>query len=163
MSIRQDKVLDPSGKKGKYSFVERGDAISIIAHDSDGGVFLLKEFRYPVQKTLWQLPAGHIEKGMSLLANAKKELKEETGMTAKKWKKLGSFYIHSGLENTLLHVFLAGELNKEKLCMHNQEDNEQIEHLQKISLPKLKKMIRKNRIQCGWSLASLNLFFLFQK
>ena len=157
--LRKDRVINPGGKEQHYSVMQMGDAVGIIAQDTDGGIFLLQEYRYPIQKVVWQLPAGRQEKNLSLLENAQKELKEETGITAKKWTALGSFYLHASVEETQGHIFLAQELDTTRFGHEQQEDNELILDIKKIPLEKIKQMIRKNEIQCGWTLAGLNLFF----
>lgn len=163
MRIRKDEVINPGGNRQHYAFVENRDAVGIIAQDGDGGIYLLQEYRYPIKQTVWQLSAGHIEQGLSILENAKKELKEETGITAQKWKELGSFYMHGSLETMQGHIFLAQELNKTRMGHRGQDDNEMILEVEKIPLNKVKEMIRKNEIQCGWTLAALNLFFMHEE
>lgn len=160
MKLRNDNVISPGGKNTTYSFVERNDGIAIIAQDKDGSIYLIQEYHYPIQETVWQLPAGHAEKEYSVEGNAQKELLEETGIQAKEWKNLGYYFIHSGVENTRLHVYLARDLHYEKVATHGQEADEMIMHVEKIPIEKIKEMIQNNTIKCGWTLASLNLFLL---
>lgn len=163
MRIRKDEVFNPGGKRQHYAVVEIGDAVGIIAQDADGGIYLLREYRYPVQETLWQLPAGRLEKEMGILENAQKELKEETNITAKKWKSVGKFFLHASVETTQGFIFHATELETSKMDFGHQDDNELILGVEKIPLEKVKQMIADNEIKCGWTLAALNLFFAQQK
>ncbi|QQR92302.1 MAG: NUDIX hydrolase [Candidatus Iainarchaeum archaeon] len=156
--LRHDQVVAPDGSNTTYTFIEKPDCVAIIARNRDGGIYLIREYRYPVQQTLWQLPAGGFEKGLTFQENAQKELKEETGITAQKWEKLGHIFIHPGSESTCMHVFLAQELDEKNVGTHGQETNEAIEHIEKISPQKLDQLIRDNAIVCGWTLAALNLF-----
>lgn len=109
-----------------------------------------------------QLPAGVIDTD-DILRQAKKELIEETGIVAEKWKKIGGFYVAPGHETTYINVFLAAELNLDGLKTDNQENDEAIQGVIKISQPKLKQMILNGKIECGITLAALNLFFLRYK
>ena len=163
LRLRKDRVLNPGRKEQDYSVIEIGDAVGIIAQDADGGIYLLREYRYPVKQTVWQLPAGRKETELDLLANAKKELKEEPNITAKKWKKIGSFYLNASIETTQGHIFHATELDTTKMDFRHQEDNELILGIEKTPLEKMKQMIAHNEIKCGWTLAALNLFMTQQK
>ena len=115
MRVRKDEVINPGGKKQSYAYIENSDAVAVIAQDDDGGIYLLQEYRYPVKKVLWQTPAGHLEKELNLLENAKKELKEETGISAHEWKHLGCFHMHASMETMQGNVFLAKNLDKTRM------------------------------------------------
>ncbi len=97
------------------------------------------------------------------MGQAKKELIEETGIVARKWKKLGGFYVAAGHETTYIYVFLATELNLTGIKTENQENDEAIQGVIKVCQSKLKKMILDGEIECGITLAALNLFFLRDK
>lgn len=159
IKVREDAVVRPDGKKGIFGFLEKYPGVFIIALDSDNSVFLNEEYRYPIKKSLLQLPAGVVD-GENILKNAKKELREETGITAKKWKRLGGFFVAPGHETTFINVFLATGLDKASLKTSAQEGDESILRVVKIKIPRLKKMIGRNEIECGLTLASLNLFFI---
>lgn len=158
IKVREDSVIRPDGKKGIYGVLDKYPGVFIIALDEDGSVFLVEEYRYPIRKAVWQLPAGVIDGG-NILENAKRELKEETGITAKSWKKLGSFYVAPGHETTFITVFLAEKLNISNLKTTMQEGDESILKITKVKIADLKKMIKKNKIVCGLTLAAFNLFF----
>jgi ADP-ribose pyrophosphatase len=162
IKVHEDTVIRPDGKQGIYSFLEKFPGCFIVALDKEGFVYLLKEFRYPLQKNIIQLPSGVIASN-DILGQAQKELYEETGITAKKWEKLGSFYVAPGHETTSINVFLATELNLSDLKIDNQEGDEDILEILKISIPVLKQMILDGKIVCGLTLAALNLFFLNYK
>jgi 8-oxo-dGTP pyrophosphatase MutT (NUDIX family) len=112
-----------------------------------------------LKKSFLQIPAGTAD-SKDVFQQAKKELLEETGIEAVKWEKLGGFYQGIGHETTYANIFLAQELDLSGLKIDNQESNEGIEEIIKVSLPKLKKMILKGEIECAMTLAAFNLFFL---
>ncbi len=159
IKVREDSVIRPDGKKGIFGLLEKFPGVFIIALDKDTSVFLNEEYRYPVKKVILQLPAGVIE-GENILKSAKRELREETGIIARRWKKIGGFYVAPGHETTFINVFLAEELDISGLKTEFQEGNESILKVVKIKAPDLKKMIKKNQIKCGITLAALNLFFM---
>jgi len=162
IKLHKDSVFKPNGKEGLYVFLEKESANFIIAQDENNFVYLIKEYRYPIKKDILQLPAGVID-NENILEQAKKELHEETGITAKKWKKLGGFFVAPGHETTYINVFLATELNLSGLGTDNQENDESIQEVIKVSITELKQMILDEKIECGPTLAALNLFFLRYK
>jgi 8-oxo-dGTP pyrophosphatase MutT (NUDIX family) len=157
IKIHEDQVFRPDGQKGIYGYLEKTPGIVVIAQDSDGSIYFVHEFRYPVQQTLLQLPMGVIERP-SALAQAKKELAEETGIVAQKWQKIGRFYLAAGHETCYMEAFLATGLNTSRVVTQNQEGDEAIQGITKIPPLKLKRLIRQGQIRCGVTLSALTLF-----
>ncbi|MDO8529095.1 MAG: NUDIX hydrolase [bacterium] len=156
----EDSVIQPNGKKGIYSVVERKPANFIIPYDSKtDSIYLLKEFRYPLQKEIWNIPAGAIEKGETELGSAKKELFQETGIKARKWKKLGKVYSSPGHLRSHLNVYVATNLNFSQLGLDKLEGDESILEIKSFKISTIKKMMAENKIVCGPTLASLGIFF----
>lgn len=159
IKVREDAVVRPDGKRGIYGFLEKAAGNFIIAIDNHNFIYLINEYRYPVKKIILQLPAGVID-SKNIVHEAKKELYEETGIVASRWKKIGGFYVAPGHETTYINVFVAEKLDLSKLKVSNQEGNEGIIKITRTSLPKLKKIVLQGKIKCGITLAALNLFFL---
>ena len=157
--IYEDDVIKPDGKKGIYGFLERPLCNFIIAMDNNDCVYLINEFRYPLQKNILQLPAGGID-NRDIIEQAKKELFEETGIIATKWERLGGFYVAPGHETSYINVFLAQDLDISKLKTSWQENDEAILEIIKVTLPELRDMLVAGKIECGITIAALNLFFL---
>jgi ADP-ribose pyrophosphatase len=70
----------------EYFFLDKKPTVFIITETEDKKIVLVKEYRYPIKQTIWQLPAGMVEDGNEL-SFAKKELLEETGLKARSWHK----------------------------------------------------------------------------
>ena len=162
IKIHEDTVFRPDGKQGIYAFLEKPVGNFVIALDKNNSIYLINEYRYPLQKNILQLPAGVIENG-DILQQAQKELHEETGILAEKWENLGGFYVAPGHETTYINVFLATELNLAGLKTGNQENDEAIQGVTHVGRSELKQMILNGKIECGLTLAALNLFFLRYK
>jgi 8-oxo-dGTP pyrophosphatase MutT (NUDIX family) len=158
MEVQEDKVLRPDGKEGIYGFIIKSPGVYVIAHDQDDSIYFINEYRYALKKTILQLPVGTIDGKSSVLENAKRELLEETGIQAKKWTELGKYFVAPGHETTYEYVALAENLDTSKLNI-NQEGDESIEEIVRLSIAEVKKMIRDNKIECGLTLSALNLFF----
>jgi len=138
-----------------YYFLSKKPAVFIIAKDINNKVALIEEFRYPVRKNILQLPAGMVEEGSSLTA-AKRELYEETKIIAKSWKKLATFYVASGHEDTQIIVYQAKSLKVER----NTTLEKDIKSIKWYSNTEIKNLIRQNKIECGITLASLVNYFI---
>ena len=82
----------------------------MMAVDDRKRILLVRQYRLPARTYLWELPAGKLDKGETPLQAAKRELMEETGYHAKKWKKLASFYPSPGYVAEKMTIFLATEL-----------------------------------------------------
>jgi len=158
IKVREDTVVHPDGEKGIYGYIEKDTGAFIIALDNDDSVFIVKQHRYPIKKTILDLPGG-VTGDSNVLKNAKKELYEEAGIKAKKWERLGGFYVGPGHETTFMHVYLATKLDTTELASIFQEGDEAISEVVKIKIPRLKNMIKNGQIECGITMASLNLFF----
>ena len=159
LKLYEDKVIQPNGLEGIYSYLDKGKGVFVIAQDKDQGIYMLEEYRYVIKKSVIQLPAGG-SKDKDTMNDAKRELKEETGIMAKTWKFLGNFYVAPGHETATIDVYLATDLDTSNIKISEQEEDESILDIKKISLEKLKEMIRANKIECGITLAALNLFFV---
>ena len=140
--------------------VQKGPGVAVVAVNDAGRIYLVRQYRYTLDDVFYELPAGAIHKGESALASAKRELWEEIGLKAVKWKRLGNFYTALGHENAEIIVYLARDLKHPKASNLNQQHDESILEITTLSPAEVKRMIRANRIHCGITLAALNLYFL---
>lgn len=160
IKIIEDQVIRPDGQPGIYAYMNKGNGSFVIAMDKDTSIYLIEEYRYPIKKTVLQLPAG-MTNGSDSLNCAKRELFEETGINAKNWQRLGGFYQGPGHETIYDDIYLATDLDKSKVNTTLQEADESILNIIKVSLPQLKDMVKNNQIECAMTTAALNLFFLY--
>ena len=87
--VREDQVIQPDGKESIYGVVEfKNIAIGVLPIDSEGFVHLVGQFRYPIDRYSWEIPEGGCPEGEDPLAAAKRELLEETGLSASNWEEL---------------------------------------------------------------------------
>jgi len=105
--VKKQKILLPNGKEREYSIVER-QPISVIFPISDKlELYLISQFRYLFDKKILEAVAGHIDEGETPLEAAKRELKEETGITASDWKEILELETSASVIKSSVHVFLA--------------------------------------------------------
>jgi ADP-ribose pyrophosphatase len=105
-------------------------------------VLLVRQYRLPAAQYMWELPAGKVDEGETVAQAAKRELIEETGLRAKKWKKLTSFYPSPGFIQEKMTIFLATGLTQGEA---SPMDDERIE-TRWFAKKELGEMIRKNKI-----------------
>lgn len=144
MTVREDQVEFTQGKQGIFGVVEKSDFVMIIPF-ADGHIYLVKQYRYPIQRDVWEFPAGMYEKDpmIDVMELAKRELAEETGLRAGEMKKIGFLYEADGYCTQGFHIFLATELveGQQKL-----EDSEHGMTVGKFTIAELEKMISSGEI-----------------
>ena len=105
-----DRAIDPDGFEIKRAIVQHAGSAVMMPVDARGRILLVRQYRLPARQYLWELPAGRVDEGEKLLAAARRELAEETGYRAKKWKKLVEFFPSPGFLAEKMTIFLATEL-----------------------------------------------------
>ena len=88
--VRFDTVRLPNGKEGTREVVEHPGGVAILAIDSTDRVLLVRQYRYPFERVLTEIPAGKREPGEPPFITAQRELQEEVGVTADTWTELGT-------------------------------------------------------------------------
>lgn len=89
ISVREDKVIRPDGKRGIFGVVTMKPGVSILPVDKDGNVFLTKEYHYGIEKVTVEAVSGGIDNNETKEEAAKRELREEVGLTSNRWTYLG--------------------------------------------------------------------------
>lgn len=114
VSVREDKVIRPDGKNGIFGVVTMLPGISVLPIDNKNFVYLTSEFHYAIGKNSLEVISGGIDKKEKILAAAKRELLEETGIKAKKWKNLGVVNPFTTVIKSPATLFLAQDLSFSK-------------------------------------------------
>src|SRR5215468_9879683 len=108
VSVRRDLVRMPDGDAVGREAVEHPGAVGILALDEEGQVLLIRQYRHPVGRMLWEIPAGLRDvDGEPPLATARRELLEEAGYLAADWQVLADFFTTPGITSERLRVYLA--------------------------------------------------------
>jgi ADP-ribose pyrophosphatase len=157
--VLRDRLIEPGGREGVRDIIRHNGSVVILAVDSSKNkknpwIVVERQYRHAAQQFLWELPAGKLEVGEDPLAGAKRELEEETGYQAKKWKPLVEYYASPGFLGESMKVFLAEGLVAGEA---HPEDDEQIE-LRLVKLSDVLKMIKKGAILDGKTLTSVLLY-----
>lgn len=102
-----DQVEYASGRRAIREVAEHPGGAVAVPLTPAGDLILIKQFRYPVKKFLFELPAGKLDPGEEPERCARRELEEETGFISDRWERIASIYTTPGFCDELLHIFLA--------------------------------------------------------
>jgi len=111
--VTTDQVLEPTGVRGRRDIVRHTGWVVILAVDethSEPRLLLVRQYRHAAQQYLWELCAGRMDKGENELTAAKRELLEETGYSAGRWKRILKFYASPGFVAETMSIYLATSL-----------------------------------------------------
>lgn len=106
-SVNEEEALEPGGLRIKRAIVRHGPSAVMMPVDAKGRVLLVRQFRLAAGALLWELPAGRVDEGETVLAAARRELVEETGYRARTWRKLVAFYASPGYVAETMTIYLA--------------------------------------------------------
>ena len=119
--VTLDQAELPNGSLAAREVVYHPGGVAVLALDEDHNVTLVRQFRYPIQRELLELPAGKLDHGAEeRLLGAQRELSEETGLEAGKWTYLGYTLASPGFCDEALHMYLAQDLKR--VGQHLDED-----------------------------------------
>jgi ADP-ribose pyrophosphatase len=157
--VVRDRLIEPGGKEGVRDVVRHNGSVVILAVDNskskkDPWIVMERQYRHAANRFLWEVPAGKLEPGEDPLAGAKRELEEETGYRAKKWKELVEYYASPGFLGESMKVFIAEGLMPGDA---RPEDDELIE-LRLVKMSELLTTIEKGGIMDGKTLSSVLLY-----
>ncbi|MFC7391488.1 NUDIX domain-containing protein [Scopulibacillus cellulosilyticus] len=121
IKVKVDDVTLPDGGKSKREIVEHPGAVAIIALNPEGKLLLVKQFRKPLEKVIYEIPAGKLEPGEDPKETALRELEEETGYQCEEMNHVISFYTSPGFANELVHIYFTDSLKKGKQQLDEDE------------------------------------------
>lgn len=141
-------------QKGEYHYVFTLGSSMVIPITSNNKILLVNQYRYLNQKESLEFPCGSISAGLTTIENAQKELREESGYSAKNLDFVAEFSPYTGASNEICSVFLGTELTKSPLPNDETEEFEIVE----LSFDQLDDMIKNNLIWdgltiCAWTLS----------
>ena len=142
--VTEDTAEDETGFQIHRSIVQHPGSAVMMAVEEDR-VLLVRQFRLPAGKSLWEIPAGKVDEGETPLEAAKRELVEETGYHADNWKELIHYYPSPGYINERMTLYLATGLTAGEATPM---DDERIE-VKWFTREELRAMIQSNEIEDG--------------
>ena len=113
LHVFRDGVALPNGNTSVREVIAHVEAVCVVPVDAEGNVILERQYRYPVDAVITEIPAGKLDKaGEDPLEGAKRELREETGLTADKWTDLGLFVPAAAYCAETIRMYLAEDLHQ---------------------------------------------------
>lgn len=142
LNLRRDTVELENGDKATREVIEHPGGVSILALDEHDNILMVRQFRYPTEKCIWEIPAGKRSPGEDPKECGMRELEEETGFTANSFELLGTLYPTPAYCTEVIYIYLAKDLvpSAQKL------DEDEFLTVQPMSVEKVKDMILSGEI-----------------
>jgi len=123
--VREDKVIRPDGEQGIYGVVHfRNTAVGVLAMEEDDSIYLVGQYRYTLERYSWEIPEGGCPEGEEPLSAARRELEEETGLSASHWERLGEAHLSNSVTDELAVWYVAKGLTQGE---HRREGTEELQ------------------------------------
>lgn len=153
IALEEHQVINPAGGKGIYGKVHfKNKAVGVIPVDEHGNTWLVGQYRYTLNEYSWEIPEGGSPLESNPLESAKRELKEETGITANKWQQLIHMHTSNSVTDEEVFIFLAEELSFGK---NELEETEADLVVKKIPLKEALQMAMDGEITDSLSVAAI--------
>ncbi|MGA2348618.1 MAG: NUDIX hydrolase [Candidatus Sulfotelmatobacter sp.] len=153
-SVTTDDVQEPNGVRARRDVIHHSGSVVVLAVDDSSAtprVLLERQYRHAATDYLWELPAGRIDPGEHELKAAQRELLEETGYTASKWRRILKFYASPGFVAETMSVFLATGLRAGEA----QPEEDEIIYKRMVPLPAAVRMVIRGTIRDGKTISSV--------
>lgn len=151
--VEEHQVINPGGGNSIYGKVHfKNRAIGIVPLDSEMNTWLVGQWRYTLNEYSWEIPEGGGPLNIDILESAQRELKEETGLTAKKWEMIMRFHTSNSVTDEVGYIFLAEDLEKGESKL---EETEADLIVKKIPFTDALDMVMKGEITDSMSVAAI--------
>jgi ADP-ribose pyrophosphatase len=155
--VRRDEVLEPGGVRAVREVITHPGSVVVLPVLPDGRILLIRQYRHATRQYLWELVAGRIDSGESVRQAAARELIEETGYRARRFRVFLDMFPTPGFLEERMHILLA-----EKLTAGEAQPEEDERITAKAFEPAtLERMIRQNELRDAKSIAGLLYYFRF--
>ncbi|WKK83787.1 NUDIX hydrolase [Marivirga arenosa] len=152
IKVEEHDVINPSGKEGIYGKVHfKNIAVGVIPIDENDNTYLVGQYRYPLDQYSWEIPEGGCPENEDVLEAAKRELKEETGLSANDWNEFMKIHTSNSVSDERGVVYLAKGLTQGEVQFEETEDIK----IKKLPLSEAFKMVLDGEITDSISMASL--------
>lgn len=154
LTLEKMTVTLPSGKPAGRLIVRHNGASAVVPIDDKGNVYFVRQYRAPLQEVMLEIPAGkHDKKGDDGLATAMRELREETGLTAKNWTHLTELVTTPGFSDEIISLYMATDLAEGE----DAPDEDEFLNVVKIPLDESLLMVQNGEIRDGKTICGLLL------
>ena len=158
ITLQKDTVQLPSGQTATREVVRHCAAAAVLAENESGEILMIRQFRYPVGKVVWEIPAGLAEQGEAIIDTASRELQEETGWKPLCIEEFCEFVPTPGFCDERIHLFYATQLISSQLP----QDADECIRAYFLSVEEIEKLLVSKQIEDGKTLVAL-YWFLAQR
>lgn len=152
IQVQHNEVINPAGKPGIYGVVHfKNYAVGILPLDQNLNTYLVGQYRFPLNEYSWEIPEGGCPEGTDLLDTAKRELKEEVGLTAKNWSPLLKMHLTNCVSDEVAHIYIAQGLTE---GVSEPEETEELT-IKKIPFLRAYEMVMEGKITDSMSVAAI--------
>jgi ADP-ribose pyrophosphatase len=152
IGVTKHDVLNPNGNPGVYSVVHfKNIAIGILPLDKDHNTYIVGQYRYPLKQYSWEIPEGGGKLDVDPLDSAKRELHEETGITAGKWTKIQEMHLSNSATDEFCILYVAQDLSYGE---SEPEDDEKLE-VRKLHFDELYNMVVNGEVTDSLTVAAV--------
>ena len=155
LNVRCDDAQLPDGKPCTREFIEHGGGACVL-YVKDGNVLLVRQYRYPYAESIYEIPAGKLDKGEEPIKTAIRELEEEGGLVAEELKLLYVMYPSPGYTNEKIYIYQALSAHETAARL---DEGEYLD-AEYVPLEKVKEMLQKGEICDGKTIIALQSYFL---
>ncbi|HEY1676206.1 MAG TPA: NUDIX hydrolase [Candidatus Sulfotelmatobacter sp.] len=152
--VTTDQVREPGGINVRRDLIHHSGSVVVLAVDESSTVpriLLERQYRHAAKDFLWELPAGRIDPGEKELQAAKRELIEETGYRASRWRRILKFYASPGFVAETMAVYLATGLSEGEA----EPEEDEVIYKELVPLPKAVKMVLNGSIRDAKTISSV--------
>lgn len=155
--VRRDEVVEPGGLRATREVIAHPGSVVVLPVFEDGRILMIRQYRYATRQYLWELVAGRIDEGESVKEAAARELKEETGYTAKRFTEFLDVFPTPGFLEERMHILSAEGLKAGEA--EPEADEKIISHA--YSANELKRMTKQGKLRDGKSIAGILYYLTF--
>lgn len=158
-AVRRDEIVEPGGLRATREVIAHPGSVVVLPVFEDGRILMIRQYRYATRQYLWELVAGRIDEGESVKEAAARELKEETGYTAKRFTEFLDVFPTPGFLEERMHILLAEGLQAGEA--EPEADEKIISHSYGVS--ELKRLMKGGKLRDGKSIAGILYYLTFLK
>jgi 8-oxo-dGTP pyrophosphatase MutT (NUDIX family) len=150
--VREDSVIRPDGEPGIYGVVQfRNIAVGVLAVEDDDSIYLVGQYRYTLGRYSWEIPEGGCPEGEDPQSAARRELEEETGLSAVEWNQLGAAHLSNSVTDERAVWYVARGLTQGK---HSPEGTEKL-RVQRVPFSRALEMVLGGEITDALSMLAI--------
>jgi 8-oxo-dGTP pyrophosphatase MutT (NUDIX family) len=152
ISVREDQVIRPDGRPGVYGVVQfKHAAVGVLPVDELGRIWLVGQYRYPLDAYSWEIPEGGGPEGEPPEETARRELREETGLAAGHLELISQAHLSNSVSDEIAYIYRATELSAGKSAP---EGTERL-HVKRLEWAEAWEMLRRGEITDSMSVIAL--------